>query len=59
VPVNLVVDPEDLRRRLNTPVMRIESLLLNLAGMGYRLTPSEYAALTIELNKRREQLLSA
>ena len=27
--------------------------------MGYRLTPSELATLTIELNTRREQLLSA
>jgi pimeloyl-ACP methyl ester carboxylesterase len=59
VPVNLVMDPEDVRRRLNTPVMRIGPLLLTLVGMGYRLTPSEYATLTIELNQRREQLLSA
>ncbi len=59
VPVNLVSDPEDVRRRLNTPAMRIGSLLLYLVGMGYRLTPSEYATLTIDLNRRREQLLSA
>lgn len=59
VPVNLVSDPEDTRRRLNTPVTRIAPLLLYLVGMGYRLTPSEFAALTIELNRRREQLLSA
>ncbi len=30
-----------------------------LVGMGYRLTPSEMATLTIEVNMRREQLLSA
>jgi pimeloyl-ACP methyl ester carboxylesterase len=59
VPVNLVSDPLDVRRRLNTPVMRIGPLLLYLVGMGYRLTPDEYATLTIELNRRREQLLSA
>ncbi|GCE14841.1 alpha/beta fold hydrolase [Tengunoibacter tsumagoiensis] len=59
VPVNLVIDPEDTRRRLNTPAMKFGPLLLYLVGMGYRLTPDEYAALTIELNKRREQLLSA
>lgn len=59
LPVNLVSDPEDVRRRLNTPVMRIGPLLLSLVGMGYRLTPDEYATLTIELNRRREQLLSA
>lgn len=59
VPVNLVSDPEEVRRRLNTPMMRIGPLLLSLVGMGYRLTPDAYATLTIELNKRREQLLSA
>jgi pimeloyl-ACP methyl ester carboxylesterase len=59
LPVNLVSDPKDVRRRLNTPVMRIGPLLLDLVGMGYRLTPDEYATLTIELNRRREQLLSA
>lgn len=59
VPVNLVSDPEDLRRRLNTPAMYIGPLLLHLVGMGYRLTPSAYATLTIDLNRRREQLLSA
>lgn len=59
VPVNLVADPEDVKRRLDTPAMKFGPLLLSLIGMGYRLTPSEYAALTIELNTRREQLLSA
>lgn len=59
VPVNLVIDPEDTRRRLNTPAVKFGPLLLYLVGMGYRLTPDEYATLTIELNKRREQLLSA
>ena len=59
VPVNLVADPEDIRRRLDTPAMRFGPSLLDLVGMGYRLTPSEFATLTIELNERREQLLSA
>ena len=59
VPVNLVSDPEDVRQRLNTPAMRIGPRLLYLVGMGYHLTPSEYATLIIELNTRREQLLSA
>ncbi|GHO72639.1 hypothetical protein KSD_04100 [Ktedonobacter sp. SOSP1-85] len=59
VPVNLVIDPEDIRRRLNTPAVKFGPLLLYLVGMGYRLTPDEYATLTIELNRRREQLLSA
>ncbi len=59
VPVNLVTDPEDLRRRLDTPAMRIGPRLMYLVGMGYHLTPPEYATLTIELNQRREQLLSA
>ncbi|HET8853262.1 MAG TPA: hypothetical protein VFN02_12110 [Ktedonobacteraceae bacterium] len=59
VPVNLVSDLLDVRRRLNTPVMRIGPLLLYLVGMGYRLTPDEYSTLTIELNRRREQLPSA
>jgi len=59
VPVNLVRDPEDTRRRLNVPAVKYGPLLLYLVGMGYRLTPDEYATLTIELNRRREQLLSA
>jgi pimeloyl-ACP methyl ester carboxylesterase len=59
VPVNLVADPEDVKRRLDTPAMKFGPLLLSLVGMGYRLTPSEFATLTIELNMRREQLLSA
>ncbi len=58
VPVNLVSDPEDTRRRLNTPAVKFGPLLLSLVGMGYRLTPDEYATLTIELNRRREQLFS-
>jgi pimeloyl-ACP methyl ester carboxylesterase len=59
VPVNLVIDPEDVKRRLDTLAVKIWPLLLSLVGMGYRLTPSELATLTIELNTRREQLLSA
>ncbi len=59
VPVNLVSDPEDVKRRLNTPAVRIGPLLLYLVGMGYRLSPDDFATLTIELNTRREQLLSA
>ncbi len=59
VPVNLVSDPEDVRRRLNTPAMRIGPLFLYLVGIGYRLTPDEFTMLTIELNRRREQLLWA
>ncbi len=58
VPVNLVVDPEETRRRLNTPAVKFGPLLLSLVGMGYRLSPDELANLTIDLNTRREQLLS-
>lgn len=59
VPVNLVSDPDDVRRRLNTPMMKYGPLLLYLVGIGYHLTPDQYATLTIDLNRRREQLLSA
>ncbi|MDQ2904854.1 MAG: alpha/beta hydrolase [Chloroflexota bacterium] len=59
VPVNLVDDPEDVKRRLNTPAVKIAPLLLYLVGMGYRLSPDDLATLTIEVNTRREQLLSA
>lgn len=59
VPVNLVIDPEDTRRRLNTPAMKYGPRLMYLVGMGYSLTPDQYATLTIELNGYREQLLSA
>src|SRR5262249_9088441 len=37
----------------------ISPWLMYLAGMGYRLTPSELATLTIDVNARREQILSA
>jgi pimeloyl-ACP methyl ester carboxylesterase len=59
VPVNLVTDPDEVRRRLNTPAIWISPWLMYLAGMGYRLTPSEVAILTIDVNARREQILSA
>jgi pimeloyl-ACP methyl ester carboxylesterase len=59
VPVNLVTDPDDVKRRLNTPAVKIGPLLLYLVGMGYRLSPDDLAHLTIEVNTRREQLLSA
>ncbi len=59
VPVNLVIDPADMKRRLNAPAVRIGPLLLYLVGMGYRLSPDDLATLTIEVNTRREQLLSA
>lgn len=59
VPVNLVSDPADVERRLNTPAVRIGPLLLYLVGMGYRLSPGEIAALTIGVNTRREHLLRA
>jgi pimeloyl-ACP methyl ester carboxylesterase len=59
VPVNLVTDPDDVRRRLNNLAVWYSPWLMYLFGMGYRLTPSEMATLTIEVNARREQLLSA
>lgn len=59
VPVNLVIDPDEMRRRLNTPAVWISPWLMYLVGMGYRLTPSEMATVTIEVNTRREELLSA
>ena len=34
VPVNLVTDPDDVRRRLNTPMMRIGPLLAVTEGQG-------------------------
>jgi pimeloyl-ACP methyl ester carboxylesterase len=59
VPVNLVTDPDAMKRRLNTPAVKIGPLLLYLVGMGYRLSPDDLARLTIEVNTHREQLLSA
>ncbi len=56
--MNLVADPDDVKRQLNTPAVRIGSLLLYLVGMEYRLPPDDLARLTIEVNTRREQLLS-
>ncbi|WP_236600383.1 alpha/beta fold hydrolase [Ktedonobacter sp. SOSP1-85] len=60
VPVNLVTDPDEVRRRLiYNPAVWYSPWIMYLIGMGYRLTPSEMATLTIEVNTRREQLLSA
>ena len=60
VPVNLVTDPDEVRHRLiSNPAVWYSPWLMYLVGMGYRLTPSEMATVTIEVNRRREQLLSA
>lgn len=60
VPVNLVTDPDEVRRRLiYNPAMWYSPWIMYLFGMGYRLTPSQMATLTIEVNARREQILSA
>jgi pimeloyl-ACP methyl ester carboxylesterase len=59
LPVNLVIDPDDMRRRLHTPAVWVSPWLMYLVGMGYRLTPAEMADVTIEVNTRREQLHSA
>ena len=60
VPVNLVTDPDEVRRRLiYNPAVWYSPWLMYLVGMGYRLTPSEMATVTIAVNTRREQLLSA
>ena len=56
VPVNLVSDPEDVKRRLNTPAVKIAPLLLYLVGMGSRLSPDDLATLTIAVNAHRERL---
>jgi pimeloyl-ACP methyl ester carboxylesterase len=59
VPVNLVTDPDEMRHRLiYNPAVWYSPWLMYLVGMGYRITPSEFADLTIDLNTRREQLLS-
>jgi pimeloyl-ACP methyl ester carboxylesterase len=60
VPVNLVTDPDEVRHRLiYNPAVWYSPWLMYLVGMGYRLTPSEMATVTIEVNTRRERLLSA
>ncbi len=60
LPVNLVTDPDEVRRRLiYNPAVWYSPWIMYLVGMGYRLTPSEMATLTIEVNARREQILSA
>lgn len=59
LPVNLVDDPDDVKRQLNTPAVKIAPLILSLVGMGYRLSPDDLTILTIEVNTRREQILSA
>ncbi len=59
LPVNLVSSPDDVRRRLNRLSIWISPWIMYLAGMGYQLTPGEMARLTIEVNARREKILTA
>ncbi|MGE5334172.1 MAG: alpha/beta fold hydrolase [Nitrososphaerota archaeon] len=59
VPVNLVLDPAKTRAAMHAPVAVISPILLSLAGRGYRLSPEEYADMTIDLNARRPQLSQA
>jgi pimeloyl-ACP methyl ester carboxylesterase len=59
VPVNLVLDPANTRAAMHSPVAVISPILLTLAGRGYRLSPDEYADMTIDLNARRPQLSQA
>jgi pimeloyl-ACP methyl ester carboxylesterase len=59
VPVNLVLDPAKTRAALHAPAAVISPILLSLFGMGYRLSPDEYADMTIDLNARRPQLSQA
>jgi len=59
VPVNLVSDPDEIRQRLDTPAVRFGPLLLYLIGMGYRLSVDDLTNLTVEINARREHVLTA
>jgi hypothetical protein len=59
VPVNLVLDPAKTRAALHAPAAVISPILLSLFGRGYRLSPDEYADMTIDLNARRPQLSQA
>lgn len=59
VPVNLVLDPAKTRAAMHSPAAVISPILMSLVGMGYRLSPDEYADMTIDLNARRPQLSQA
>src|SRR5260221_1523425 len=50
VPVNLVADPEDVKRRLDTPAIKFWALLLALVGLADRRQTSQVSALSIEVN---------
>jgi pimeloyl-ACP methyl ester carboxylesterase len=59
VPVDLVLDPAKTRAAMHSPAAVLSPILMSLAGMGYRLSPDEYADMTIDLNARRPQLSQA
>ncbi len=59
VPVNLVLDPAKTRAAMHSPAAAISPILMSLVGMGYRLSPDEYADMTIDLDARRPQLSQA
>lgn len=59
VPVNLALDPAKTRAAMHSPVAVLSPYILSLTGRGYRLSPDEYADMTIDLNARRPQLAQA
>src|SRR5262249_3932422 len=56
---NLVLDPAKTRAAMHSPAAVLSPILLSLAGMGYRMSPDEYADMTLDLNARRPQLSQA
>jgi pimeloyl-ACP methyl ester carboxylesterase len=62
LPANLIDDPDEMKRQLNTPVVRIVFAvtgILHPIGMGYWLSGDNLATINIELNARRQQVLEA
>ena len=62
LPAHLVDDPDEVRRRLSTPLARFIFGLVGIAksfGIGYRLSLEELTTIPLELDERRQQILEA
>lgn len=62
LPANLVTDPDELRRQLSSPQMRIAIALagfLTPFGYGYRLSSEDLTTITLDNNEQRQQIVTA
>ncbi|QBD81140.1 alpha/beta hydrolase [Ktedonosporobacter rubrisoli] len=57
LPAQLIDDPEEVKRLLHNPWMRLGFFALGLIGMGYQLSPDEQLTLNMQLDASRKLIL--